>query len=254
MEGESITQESFLSFRGYPIWYRLVGEQGGANTFPLLCLHGGPGGTHDYLEPLAELARGGRQVIFYDQLGCGNSAHPHDPSLWTVRLYLEELAAVRQALGLHEVHILGQSWGGMLALEYAITKPSGLKSLILADTPASTAQWLAEINRLREELPLEVQSTLAQHEAAGTTDDPAYQQAMMVFYRRHVCRLNPWPECLNRTFAEIAQSQVYRTMWGPSEFYVTGTLREWRAEERLSEIRVPTLVLGGRYDMRPHRR
>lgn len=249
LEGASIAQEAFLSFRGYPIWYRLAGDQGTAGRWPLLCLHGGPGATHDYLEPLSALAQGERLVVFYDQLGCGNSAHPHDPSLWTVQLYLQELAAVRQALGLDNVHILGQSWGGMLALEYAVTRPCGLKSLTLADTPASTAQWIAEINRLRAALPPEVQATLAHHEATGTTDDPAYQQAMMVFYRRHVCRLDPWPECLNRTFAKMVQwPEVYRTMWGPSEFHVTGTLREWRIEDRLGEVRVPTLVLGGRYD------
>jgi proline-specific peptidase len=249
LEGASTAKEAFLSFRGYPIWFRIVGDQGAADTWPLLCLHGGPGAPHDYLEPLAALAKGGRRVVFYDQLGCGNSGHPHDPSLWTVQLFLEELPAVRQALGLDEVHILGQSWGGMLALEYAVTRPSGLKSLTLADTPANTAQFIAELNRLRAELPSEVQATLAQHEASGTTDDPSYQEAVMVFYRRHLCRLDPWPDCLTRTFAKLAQwPEVYRTMWGPSEFHVTGTLREWQIEGRLGEIRVPTLVLGGRYD------
>ncbi|MDE3042551.1 MAG: proline iminopeptidase-family hydrolase [Nitrospirota bacterium] len=242
-------EKLFSPFRGYSIWYRLVGDQGTADTWPLLCLHGCPGAIYDYLEPLSALAQGGRRIVLYDQLGCGRSAHPHDPSLWTVQLYVEEIAAVRQALGLHDVHLFGQSWGGMLALEYAVTRPLGLKSLILADTPASTAQFVAELNRLRAELPLEVQATLAQHEAAGTTNEPAYQEAVMVFYRRHMCRLDPWPDCLNRTFAGMAQwPEVYRTMWGPSEFHFTGTLREWRIEDGLGEIRVPTLVLGGRYD------
>ncbi len=131
----------------------------------------------------------GRRVIFYDQLGCGNSDQPPIPSLWTVPLYVEEVGAVRAALGLKRVHVLGQSWGGMLGMEYALTQPAGLASLIIESSPASMTQWVAEANRLREELPPEVQHTLLKHEADGTTDDPAYEDAMMVFYQRHVCRL-----------------------------------------------------------------
>ena len=249
MNKEVATKEGFVSFRGYNVWYRIVGDRDMPGKLPLLCLHGGPGATHDYLEPLGAIAATGRRVVFYDQLGSGNSDHPHDPSLWTVPLFVEELGVVRQALGLERVHILGQSWGGMLGMEYALTQPSGLASLIVADSPASVPQWVAEANRLRAELPSDIQETLLKHEAAGTTDDPAYQEAMLVFYRRHVCRLDPWPDSLNRTFEKVSKdSEVYNTMNGPSEFHVIGVIKDWDIVDRLCEIHVPTLVISGRYD------
>lgn len=241
-------QEGYIPFRGYKTWYRVVGEDR-QGKFPLLCLHGGPGVPHDYLEPLEDLATTGRRVIFYDQLGCGNSDQPHDPSMWRVGLFVEELGAVRTALGLDRVHILGQSWGGMLAMEYTLTKPRGIASLIVSNSPASIKQWVDEADRLRSELPASVQETLRQHEAAGTTHAPAYMEAMLVFYHRHVCRLNPWPDAVNRAFEKlVANPEVYQTMNGPSEFFVTGVLKDWDIRDRLPEIRVPTLVLSGRYD------
>jgi len=249
MNKEVPTQEGFISFRGYNVWYRVVGDHESPGKLPLLCLHGGPGAPHDYLEPLEAMAATGRRVIFYDQLGAGNSDHPHNPSLWTVPLFVEELGVVRQALGLEHVHILGQSWGGMLGMEYALTQPQGLISLIIADSPASMPQWVAEANRLRAELPSEVQETLLKHETSGTTDDPAYQDAMLVFYRRHVCRLDPWPDCVNRAFEKLSKDpEVYNTMNGPSEFHVIGLIKDWDIVDRLGEIHVPTLVISGRYD------
>lgn len=243
------SREGYLSFRGHNVWYCIVGDHEEPGKWPLLCLHGGPGAPHDYLEPLEVMAATGRRVILYDQLGCGNSDHLHNPSLWTVSLFVEEVGMVRRTLGLEQVHILGQSWGGMLGMEYALTQPTGLVSLIVADSSASMPQWVTEANRLRAELPSEVQQTLLKHEAAGATDDPAYQEAMMVFYRRHVCRLDPWPECLQRTFAKIEQDpEVYHAMNGPSEFHVTGVIKEWNIVDRLGEIHVPTLLLSGRYD------
>ena len=134
-------------------------------------------------------------------------------------------------------------------MEFALTHPAGLASLILASSPASIPQWIAEANRLRKELPQEVEQTLRHHEEAGTTDEVAYEEAMMVFYRRHVCRLDPWPEPLTRTFAKLeANPEVYNTMFGPSEFHATGTLKEWDVRDRLGEIRLPTLVTSGRHD------
>jgi L-proline amide hydrolase len=251
MPSAAPVSEGFVSFGGFRTWYRVVGDlaQPGPAKFPLLVLHGGPGGPSDYLEPLEELADTGRPIVFYDQLGCGNSDQPHDPSLWSVEFFLEELATVRQELGLGHIHLLGHSWGGMLAMEYALTQPAGLVSLILSSSPASIPQWIAEANRLRRELPQEVEETLRYHEEAGTTDDPAYEEAMMVFYRRHVCRLDPWPAPLMRTFAKLeANPEVYNTMFGPSEFHATGTLKEWEIRDRLGEIRLPTLVTSGRYD------
>jgi proline-specific peptidase len=202
------------------------------------------------MEPLEAIAGTGRRVIFYDQLGgAGRSDQPHDPSLWTVDLYKDELATVIRALGLGRFHLLGSSWGGMLAMEHALTQPLGLASLVIASSPASMRQWVAEANRLRADLPAEVNQTLLKHEAAGTTSDPEYQEAMLVFYQRHVCRLDPWPDCVTRTFARLEQNpEVYNTMNGPSEFFVTGTLKDWDITHRLPEIRVPALVISGEFD------
>ena len=248
-ENNLLVREGRLPFRGVTDWYRTVGGSSGPGKFPVLVLHGGPGAAHDYLEPIEALAATGRTVIFYDQLGCGQSDHPRDPSLWHVSLFLEEVEAVRAALGLDRLHILGQSWGGMLGMEYALTQPEGLVSLIVANSPASMTQWVSEANRLRAALPEEVQATLLRHESAGTTDSAEYQAAVMVFYGRHVCRTDPLPEYVQRSFAQIdADPEVYHTMNGPSEFHVVGRLKGWDITGRLGEIHVPTLVLSGRYD------
>jgi proline-specific peptidase len=137
----------------------------------------------------------------------------------------------------------------MLGMEYALTQPSGLASLTIADSPASIPLWVSEANRLRAQLPPEVQHTLLHHEQQGTTDSEDYQNAMLVFYRRHVCRVEPWPECVTRTFDKLARyPEVYTTMNGPSEFHVIGTLKTWDITDRLHEIQVPTLLLSGRHD------
>ena len=239
--------EDYVPFRGYRTWYRIVGENG-SGKLPVLVLHGGPGAAHDYLESLERLAEFGRRVVFYDQLGCGKSDLA-DESLWTVETYVEEVGVVRRHLGLDRIHLFGNSWGGMLAMEYALTQPVGLASLIVASSPSSIAQWVEETARLRRRLPADVQAVLDKHEAAGTTDDPEYEQACEVFYRRHVCRLPEWPDYVLRTFQFIAEhGEVYRYMNGPSEFHVVGTLKGWDITDRLGEIRVPTLVVSGEFD------
>jgi len=244
-----IALERTIPFRGHRIWTRTVGVASSPEKLPLLCLHGGPGVPHDYLEPIEGVAASGRAVVFYDQLGCGNSDQPHDRSMWTVSLFLEEIDVVRRALGLDRVHLLGQSWGGMLAMEYAVTRPAGLASLIVASSPARMADWEAAADQLRLQLPADVQATLAHHESAGTTDSAEYQSAMTVFYKRHVCRVDPYPPNVQRAFDKVAANpEVYHTMWGPSEFYVTGTLRGWDVSAQLHRVNVPTLVTSGRHD------
>jgi proline-specific peptidase len=248
MNTETLAKEGFISFRDYNVWYRTVGNCEESGKLPLLCLHGGPGAPHDYLEPLEAMAGTGRRVIFYDQLGCGNSNVPTDPSIYTMALYLEEVDAIRRALGLEHVHILGHSWGGMLTIEYALTRPVGLASLILADTAASSPHWATEMRRLVAELLPEVQQTIQMHEVAGTTDSLEYQEACRIFFRRHGSgRIDPRPDYLNR-MADKPGDEVYHIMWGPSEFFMTGTLKDWDITSRLGEIRAPTLVIGGRYD------
>jgi proline-specific peptidase len=243
-------REGYLPFAGYRTWYRVVGEAEEPGKFPLLCLHGGPGATWHHMEPYQELAVG-RRVVCYDQLGCGNSAvsEPHDPALWTTELYLAEVAAVREQLGLDRCHVLGHSWGGMLGMAYAITKPAGLVSLVAQSSPASVPFWLTEIAKLRADLPAEVEAVLQRHEAAGTTESDEYQSTMMVFYDRHVCRVRPWPDWLQRTFDGLeANPEVYYTMNGPSEFHVIGPLKVFDVTGDLGAIEVPALLFCGEFD------
>jgi L-proline amide hydrolase len=233
-------------------WHRVVGDLGVDGPAPLVILHGGPGGAHDYLEPVSDLAReAGRPCVLYDQIGCGRSRHlPDAPKgFWTVDLFCRELAALVEHLGIETgYHVLGHSWGGMLAMEHALAHPPGLRSLVIANSPASMELWLSEANRLRGLLPPAVQDTLTRHEEAGTTDSGEYEEAVMVFYQRHLCRI-PFPDCLQRTFAQLAEDPtVYHTMNGPSEFHVVGTLKGWDVTPRLGDVRVPALVVSGEHD------
>ncbi len=244
--------EGALDWEGGRTWYRVEGDLGAGGSAPLVVLHGGPGAPHDYLEGVAELATvAGRPCVLYDQIGCGRSQHLPDAPVdfWTVELFCRELAALLEQLQIAgRYHVLGQSWGGMLGMEHALGHPPGLRSLVVANSPASIELWVSEANRLRSLLPPEVQDTLRRHEAAGTTDSEEYEQAVMAFYERHLCRI-PFPDCLQRTFTQLAEDPtVYHTMNGPSEFHVIGTLRGWDITPRLGEVRVPVLVISGEHD------
>jgi L-proline amide hydrolase len=240
-----------VDFRGWQTWYRVTGDLDAGKT-PLVVLHGGPGAAHNYTLSIAGIAAQGRAVIHYDQLGIGNSTHlpERGADFWTVQLFLDELDNLLGTLGIAgRYHVLGQSWGGMLAAEHAVRRPAGLRGLVIANSPASMHLWLSEAGRLRSELPAEVQQTLLAHEAAGTTDDPAYKAAEDVFNARHVCRIVPNPPEVAETFALIdADPTVYHTMNGPNEFHVIGTLKDWSVIDRLDRITAPTLLVSGRYD------
>jgi L-proline amide hydrolase len=239
-----------MAWNGLETWYRTVGDLQAGPT-PVVICHGGPGAAHDYTEPIADLSRSGRGCVLYDQVGCGRSLHlPDAPAdFWSPQLFKDELVELTEHLGIADRYaVVGQSWGGMLALEHALEHPEGLRAIVVADSPASMPLWVSEANRLREDLPPEVQATLLQHEAAGTTDDPAYEEAVRVFYDRHLCRV-PWPECVERSFAQMAEDPtVYHTMNGPSEFHCIGSLKTWDITDRLHEITTPTLLVSGRYD------
>lgn len=219
---------------------------------PLFVLHGGPGMAHDYVRNIAELAEEtGRQVIHYDQLGCGNSSHlPDAPAdFWTPELFVDEFHTVRSALGIDEYHLLGQSWGGMLGAEIAVRQPPGLTSLAICNSPASMALWMAAADELRAQLLPETLAALEHHEAAGTLTDPEYLAASDEFYWRHVCRVVPTPQDFVDTVEQMeADPTVYHTMNGPNEFHVLGTLREWSIIDRLHLITAPTLVVAGEFD------
>lgn len=241
-----------VAFRDWKTWYRITGDLSAAQRTPLVILHGGPGAAHNYTLTMSMLSEGGRPVVHYDQLGCGNSTHLPDkgPDFWTVQLFLEELDSLLAELGIaDEYDVLGQSWGGMLGAEHAIRRPAGLRKLVIADSPASMDLWVSEANRLRDQLPAEVQATLLEHERAGTTDSAEYRQAEEVFYARHVCRVVPSPPEVSRSFELIDEDPtVYHTMNGPSEFHVVGTLRHWSVVDQVSSIAVPTLVIRGAHD------
>jgi len=241
----SPASEGYVDYRGYRTWYRVVGDLGSAAA-PLLALHGGPGSTHHYFGPLEKLADE-RPVVVYDQLGCGSSDRPQDVE-WSVAVFRDEVVAVRSQLGLERIHLLGTSWGGMLALEHVLSGAEGIVSLILSSTLASIEQWAAEQLALKNALRPDVVEVLDRHELKGTYDDPEYDQAMEAYFDRHFYRgRRPRPEL------ELMEAQrgrdVYRAMQGPNEWTPTGALRGWDVRDRLGEIDVPTLVIRGRHDM-----
>ena len=243
-------QEGYADFQGHQTWYRVTGELA-SGRLPLVVAHGGPGCTHDYVDSFKDLAERGWPVVHYDQLANCRSTHLRgiDPGFWTVALFLDELDNLLRHLRIRQYVLLGQSWGGMLAAEHGVRQPEGLRGLVIANSPASMALWREAAAGLRAELPPEVQATLDRHEAAGTTDSAEYRAASQVFYARHVCRVQPMPAEVARTFAAIdADPTVYHAMNGPTEFHVIGSLRDWSVIERLERIQVPTLLISGRHD------
>lgn len=245
------TREGYAPHGDYRTWYRVTGSLA-SPKLPLIVAHGGPGCTHDYVDRFKHISEAGRAVVHYDQIGNGRSTHLRDKGadFWTVPFFLGELDNLIAHLGLGARYaLLGQSWGGMLASEHAIRRPAGLKALVIANSPASMALWVAGAAELRAALPADVRAALDRHEAAGTTDHPDYLAATRVFYDRHVCRVSPWPAEVARTFAAIDDDPtVYRTMNGPNEFHVIGTLKTWSVVGRLSTIAAPTLVFRGAHD------
>src|SRR4051794_17866544 len=238
-------REGYVDFRGWRTWYRFVGDLNSPVT-PLLALHGGPGSTHNYFRPLEGLATE-RPVVLYDQIGCGKSDRPQDID-WSVDVFREEVAALRDQLGLERIHLLGTSWGGMLAQEHVLSGAQGIVSLVLSSTLANLALWNEEQLRLRAALPPEVIEVLDRHEAAGTYDDPEYEEAMEAYFDRHFYR-GPQPRAELEAMAKQKATDVYRAMQGPNEWTTTGSLKGWSTRDRLDEIDVPTLVARGRYDM-----
>lgn len=236
--------QGFIDVPGGPVWYKVVGSGPG---IPLLALHGGPGGTScgfSLLEPLGDQ----RPIVRYDQLGTGRSGRPDDLSLWTVDHFVEELHVLRQELGLGKIHLLGHSWGASLAAAYVIEKGTdGIASVILSSPLLSTTLWVEDANIQRSQLPEDVQRMLTAHEEAGTTDSDEYEAASEVYYERHMYageRPEPSAECEGAPWSQF----IYEYMWGPQEFYATGTLIDFDVTDRLNEIDVPVLFLTGQFD------
>jgi proline-specific peptidase len=238
-------REGYVDFRGYRTWYRFVGDLNSPKT-PLLALHGGPGSTHNYFAPLERLGSA-RPVVLYDQIGCGKSDRPTEIE-WSVDVFRDEVATLRDQLGLERIHLLGTSWGGMLAQEHVLSGATGIVSLVLSSTLASIDQWAEEQLKLRAELPPEVIEVMDRHERAGTYDDPEYERAMDAYFDRHFYR-GPKPRAELERMAKQKATDVYRAMQGPNEWTITGALKGWDIRNRLNEIDAPTLVVRGRYDM-----
>lgn len=232
-------KEGYIDVPGGKVWYEIVGEN---KSIPLIVLHGGPGYPHDYLQPLEDLSDT-KDVIFYDQLGCGNSDRPTEKSLWTVERFVIELEEIIRQLNLEKYHILGHSWGSALAVSLALKKPRGLVSLILSDPYLSTPIWEKDANRLLQELPEDMQKALK----GGIARSKEYKEASNEFYDRYVKRLRPLPEVFTLS-KKKKNNDLYTFMWGPEEFCATGTLKDFDPTKRLSEIKIPVLLLCGRYD------
>ena len=241
--------EGYVPFAGYQTYYRIVGDcaQG---RLPLLCIHGGPGAAYNYISSLDDIAeRYGRAVIYYDALGCGKSPCPPLPDRWSAEFAEEELVEVRRALSLDHVHVLGQSWGGMLAMQYATHRPSGIASMIVASGPASLDLWLEEAARLRSYLPDEMQEALVQADADGNYDRPVVRAARDEYYRRHVqAQLDDELDPRYVRPADEPGRELYEFMQGKSEFVVTGKLSGWDITDDLHRICIPTLFTSGEAD------
>jgi proline-specific peptidase len=237
-------REGYVNVPGGKVWYRIVGAD--KPGIPLLTLHGGPGMPSNYLSPLAALADT-RPVIFYDQLGCGKSDHPNDTTLWRIPRFVRELQAVRTALGYSEIHLLGHSWGTILAHEYLLTKPKGVRSVIMSGPAISLPRFKHDVDSMIALLPDSLIQAIRVNEKNRTTTAPAYVAASQVFYDRHVIRTKPLPADVESTFTNIG-TQVYNTMNGPTEFTVVGNFKDYDGTRRLREHPQPILWMAGEFD------
>ncbi len=229
----------------YKVWTKRMGT----GKVKVLMLHGGPGASHEYLEAMESfLPEAGIEMYYYDQLGCNNSDQPDDPSLWTLPRYLEEVEEVRRGLGLEHFVLYGHSWGGVLAMEYALHYQQHLQGLVISNMTAGTQAYLKHTAALKLQLPPASLARLRALEAKEDYDSPEYGKIMMEeLYPQMICRTKPWPEPVDRAFRHLNE-KIYDQMQGKSEFLVTGNLKDWERWDRLHEIKVKALTIGARYD------
>ena len=235
----------------FNVWTKRIGNN---PKIKLLLLNGGPGATHEYFECMESfLPAEGIELIYYDQLGCGNSEDPKDTSMWDLPRYVEEVEQVRKALNLtnENFYLLGHSWGGILAMEYALKYQQNLKGLIISNMMASAPEYGKYADEvLAKQMDPKVLDTIRAIEAAKDFSNPKYMELLYPnFYMEHILRmpLESWPEPVNRSFAKMNQS-LYVTMQGPSEFGISGKLEKWDVKASLKNITVPTLVVGAKHD------
>jgi len=233
----------------FKVWTKQFGNN---KRMRLLLLHGGPGATHEYFECFESfLPSEGIEFIYYDQLGSAYSDQPIDRDLWTIDRFVEEVEQVRKALGLNKdnFYLLGHSWGGILATEYALKYQDFLKGLIISNMMSSCPEYDAYAeNVLAKQMDPAVLEEIRGLEAKGEFQNPRYMELLMPnYYMKHICRLEEWPDSINRTFARLNQ-EIYVTMQGPSEFGISGRLENWDRKADLKSIAVPTLVIGAKHD------
>jgi proline iminopeptidase len=233
----------------FKVWTKRFGSN---PRIKLLLLHGGPGATHEYFEALeSPLASQGIELIYYDQLGSAYSDQPTDTQLWTIDRFVDEVEQVRVALGLTKdnFYLLGHSWGGILAVEYALRHGEHLKGLIISNMMMS----IPDYNRYAEtvlatQMDPAVVAEIKAIEARGDYESPRYMEILIPnFYHKHICRLTEWPDAVNRALGRINR-QIYVLMQGPSEFGASGLLERWDRKADLPKLAMPTLVIGGAHD------
>ena len=243
-------REGYMPFLEYKTYYRVVGKNTG-NKKPLVLLHGGPGSTHNYFEVLDRIAEeDGRQLVMYDQIGCGNSYVENRPDLWNSKVWIEELIELRKHLGLNEIHLLGQSWGGMQTLEYVCNyKPEGLKSIILSSTLPASWLWAEEAQRMIAQMPQDMQDAIKKATESGDYSSPEYQAAEAEYMRQHCAGevTENDPECLRRP--KKAGRESYVVGWGPNEFTPLGTLKDYDVIDQLGDLKEPALIINGGNDL-----
>jgi proline iminopeptidase len=240
--------EGHVQVKGGKIWYKVFSDIKTAHNTPLIILHGGPGAPHNYLLPLKKLAEQ-QPVVFYDQLGCGNSKDfdSNDSDLWTIPRFTDELHKLVKHLGYKHVSLLGHSWGTTLAFEYYRLHPNRVEKMIFEGSFFSNTAWMRDANFLRDLLPDETKAILSKYEKSGDLENVEYQDAVTVYYKRHLNRQDPWPQDLLDTFANLGE-EVYLAMNGPNEFSSTGSLKNYEVVSELKQIKVPTLFVSGQYD------
>jgi proline iminopeptidase len=229
----------------YKVWTKRVGRGG----IKVLTLHGGPGGTHQYFECFEDyLPQEGIEFYYYDQLGCGNADHPDDPKLWNLERFGEEVEQVRAALGLDQFILLGHSWGGMLAIEYALKHPQRLKKVVISNMSASIASYETRIAKLRAAIPAAARLEMEKFEKAGQYEAPRYEELLMEhLYSKNICRVVPFPDPVERAFRDLGKP-VYNAIQGPNEFVVKGSMKGWDRWKDLPRITMPALVIGSEHD------
>ena len=229
-------------------WFRIIGDLKSQHT-PLVVMHGGPGSTHDNVLTIAKLLSAtGRPVIVYDQIGCGKSTSlkSKPPGFWTIELFEEELSRVIKHLKIEKRYILvGASWGGMLAMNYAIKKPKGLKGLIIANSLPSSRMWVRETRKLVARLPAKHRDAIYKYEKLGKYTNKEYLAANTEFAKRHIRQI---PPLVDNAPEPKSGKHVYQAMWGPTEFTVRGSLKDWSVEKELHLINVPTFFINGEKD------